>query len=449
MTKVPNFESKYEPTDAERAALNKQAQRRRVKPVAPRFDEAGPGDANRATTEVPKSELKNKFTDAGRAAPNGQAQRRRVKPIAPQEARSGDAARATSEVPNSEPKCNSTDAGRLALNGQAQRWKEPTVEPRLGEAGPGDGKRAVAEDPKYESTDGKRSALDRQEQRQKEQPVAPGLNEAGPGDADRTEDSKYEQTDVERAALDRQAQRQKEQPPAPRFSLVADDRGFRIVLNHPDANVAHSLAKEALATASDDFFEGLLDQLCGLANIDESYDKISERKLNFLFSTIIDGKPKDAAHSLHLFHMVAGSTVLVQTLQNYSRLQNRISSMDRDLCDISPFLIEKTTALIKELTQLQESDARSINQFARTYCKQLEASERYRRSGEPSATVHVAPGGQAIVGNVTHAPPQTAPNNPTAAPRALTNQQHSAVTIIGEPDRVPVPVRRRKTPNDQ
>ena len=170
-----------------------------------------------------------------------------------------------------------------------------------------------------------------------------------------TEVPKYEPTDAERAALDRQAQRQKDQPPAPRFSLIADYRGFGVILNHPDGDVAHSLVKEALATANDDLYAGLLDQLCGLANIDESYDKINESNLNFLFSIIIDGKPKNSAHSLLLFHMAAGSMVQVKMLQNFSRLQNRILSMDRDLCDISPFLIEKTTALIKELSQLQES----------------------------------------------------------------------------------------------
>jgi hypothetical protein len=366
MTEVPNSEPKYEPTDAERAALNKQAQRRRVKPVAPRLNEAWPGDADRAATEVP----------------------------------------------NSEPKYESMDAKRAALNKQAQQQKE-------------------------------------------QQPVAPRLNEAGPGDADRTmtevpnSEPKYEPTDAERTVLNRQAQRQKEQPIAPRFKLVADDRGFRIELDHPDSVVAHSLVKEAFATADDDFYWGLLGQLCGLANIDGSYDQISESDLNFLASIIINGMPKDGLHSLLLFHMAAGSMVQAQMLQNFSRIQKRISCIDRDLCDISPFLIEKTTALIKELSQLQHSTERSINRFARTFCMQLDTSERYRRSGEPSTTVHVAPGGQAIVGNVTHATPQTSPTNAAAAPRALTDQQHSAMPIIGEPDRVPVPVRRRKKSNDQ
>ena len=266
-----------------------------------------------------------------------------------------------------------------------------------------------------------------------------------------TEVPKYEPTDAERAALDRQAQRQKDQPPAPRFSLIADYRGFGVVLNHPDGNVAHSLVKEALATANDDLYTGLLGQLCGLANLDESYDQINESDLNFMLSMMIVGKPKDGSHALLLFHMAAGSMVQVRKLENSLRIQKRISYLDRDLIDISPFLIEKTTALIKELSVLQDTTDRGVNQFARTYCKQLEASERYRRSGEPSTTVHVAPGGQAIVGNVTHANPQTAPNNPTAGPRALTDQQHSAMPIIGEPDRVPVPVRRRKKQknNDQ
>jgi hypothetical protein len=327
---------------------------------------------------------------------------------------------------------------------------------RISKTGPGDA--AMTEvpnsEPKYEPTDAERAALNKQAQRWRVKPVAPRLNEAGPGDAGRVvtevpnSEAKYELTDAERAVLDKQAQRQKEQPPAPRFKLVADDRGFRIELDHPDRVVAHSLVKEAFATADDDFYWGLLGQLCGLANIDESYDHICESDLNFLASIIINGMPKDGLHSLLLFHIAAGSMVQVQLLQNFSRIQKRISYMDRDLCDISPFLIEKTTALIKELSQLQDSTERSISRFARTFCMQLETSERYRRSGEPSTTVHVAQGGQAIVGNVTHATPQTAPNNPTPGPRSLTDQQHSAMPIIKEPDRVAVPVRRRKN-NDQ
>ena len=254
---------------------------------------------------------------------------------------------------------------------------------------------------------------------------------------------KYEPTDAERAVLNRQAQRQKEQPVAPRFKVVADYRGFRIVLDHPDSVVAHSLFKEAIATADDDFYEGLLGQLCGLANIDgPTVDRESD--LNFLLSIIINGKPKDGP--THCFYFIWPSALWCRCkrCKIFRAFKNEFRAMDRDLCDISPFLIEKTTALIKNLSLLQDSTERSINRFARTYCMQLEASERYRRSGEPSTTVHVAPGGQAIVGNVTHATPQTAPNNPTAAPRALTDQQHSAMPIIGEPDRVAVPVRRRK-----
>jgi hypothetical protein len=141
--------------------------------------------------------------------------------------------------------------------------------------------------------------------------------------------------------------------------------------------------------------------------------------------------------------MAVTTNALMQEYQNLSRIQKRIAALDRDLEEISPFLIEKTTALIKSLSAQEESSLNAINQLARTFCKQLEASERYRRSGEPSTTVHVAPGGQAIVG-ITHGTPQTAPNDLTAAPRSLTDQQHSAMPIIGEPDRVPVPLRRRK-----
>jgi hypothetical protein len=268
-----------------------------------------------------------------------------------------------------------------------------------------------------------------------------------PTDADHAtaEAPKYEPTEAERAALNRQAQRQKEQSVSPRLKTFAGYGGFGIVMDHPDMTVARSLFKEALGTADDDFCDGLLSQFFDLVNMDDSCDQITEVDLNFLISMVKNGKPKDEHHTMLLFQMGGIHMVLIKMMRNYLRIQREFMLIDRDWTDKNPYLIEKRESLIKSLSLLLQETDRSVNRLARTLCMQSEALERYRRSGEPSMTVQqLTVAQQAIVGNVTHTSPQTAPNNPTTAPRALTDQQHTAMPIIGEPDRVAVPVRRRK-----
>jgi hypothetical protein len=258
-----------------------------------------------------------------------------------------------------------------------------------------------------------------------------------------TELREYKPTEAERAALDKQAQRQKEQPVAPRLKVVVDYRGQRVVHDHPDGVVADLLLKEGIGTADDDFYQGLLAQL----GVFEDDGDLLETELNFVLSTIINGKPKDQLETMLLTGMGEGFVVQMKMMQNFSRIQKQFLRIESDLTEKNPHLIREIPSLIKSLALLMDSTERSINRFARTFCMQLEALDRHRRSGEPSMTVQqltVSQGGQAIVGNITHATPQTAPNNPTARPRALTDQQQSAMPIIGESDRVAEPLRRRQ-----
>lgn len=261
-----------------------------------------------------------------------------------------------------------------------------------------------------------------------------------------TEVSKYEPTDRESVALNKQAQRQTEQPPAPRFSVVEDYRGIRVEQDHPDSVVAHSLLKDALGTVDDDFCRGLLAQLSAFDSLGDA--AAVETELNFLLSVIKSGKPKDELDTMLLALMGKTFQVPMRIAQNFACIQRDVLNMRRDLTEKDPFVLREIAAIIKNLSLLQESTERSFNRCARTYAILLEALDRHRRSGEPSTTVQqltVAQGGQAIVGNVTHAAPQMAPNNPTSSPRALTDQQDSAMPIIGEPDRVAVPLRRGET----
>ena len=57
-----------------------------------------------------------------------------------------------------------------------------------------------------------------------------------------------------------------------------------------------------------------------------------------------------------------------------------------------------------ELVAQQDSAERAFNKLARTFAAQVEALKRYRSGGEQKMTVqhvHVAEGGQAVIGNVS------------------------------------------------
>ena len=67
---------------------------------------------------------------------------------------------------------------------------------------------------------------------------------------------------------------------------------------------------------------------------------------------------------------------------------------------------------------MQDSAERAFNKLARTFATQMEALKRYRTGGEQKVVQHVSvsDGGQAIVGNVTQAPRETAANGAASGP---------------------------------
>jgi hypothetical protein len=443
---APHSEPKYEPTDAERAALNRLVQRQKERLSAPCFNEAGPGDADRAVAKVPNSQPKYEPTDAERVALNRQARRPRLDG-------------ATAKVPNSEPKYETTDAERAAPHRQAQPQKEQPPAPRFNEAGPEDADRAMTEvpksEPKYEPTNAERAAqaqdalslaLDTLAQLRKQQPAAPYVV---PNEVPDCKPGEYEPTDAERAVLDWHAQRQMEQPPAPRLKVVDDYGGARVEVDHPEpVVVGRCLLKEALGIVDDDFFDALMSQLSALVDL---LDANAEAEVNMVLSTIINGKPKDHSHIQLLFQQGACFLQSARFMQYSHRIEDELSAVQRDLRDkkFSRMINENNYSLIENLSRLKETTQRNSTQFIRMQCLLVEASDRHGRAGEPSLTVQqLTVARQAFVGNISHATPQTAPNNPTAGPRVLTDRQHSAMPIIGEPDRVAIPFRRRKKSND-
>jgi hypothetical protein len=105
-----------------------------------------------------------------------------------------------------------------------------------------------------------------------------------------------------------------------------------------------------------------------------------------------------------------------------------------------------------ETLQQQDSAEHAFNKLARTFTAQLEALKRYRTGGEQKVTVQhvsVSEGGQAIVGNVTHATPQSAPETSAKSVPVLTEAQQAPMTIAGKPQRARALARRRRNDDGQ
>jgi hypothetical protein len=93
----------------------------------------------------------------------------------------------------------------------------------------------------------------------------------------------------------------------------------------------------------------------------------------------------------------------------------------------------------------REMVERALNRLARTFTAQIEALDRHRTGGAQTVSVQNLSirGGQAIVGNVTQAPRQSAPNEAAAPAPAPANIRNEAMEIPDEPRRKQVPMKRK------
>jgi hypothetical protein len=176
------------------------------------------------------------------------------------------------------------------------------------------------------------------------------------------------------------------------------------------------ILKKALGTTDDYFVQGIIRQLIRLT----PDSRIVEDQLNFMLSFIKDINPRNQLEAMLGTQM---ATVHVATMTLGQRL-----------------------AHAKSLPE-QDSAERALNKLARTFTLQMEALQRYRSGGEQTVTVqHVSvnEGGQAIVGNVTQAPPGNASAQAAEARSALTDAKPAPMTILGERVREPAPIQRRE-----
>jgi hypothetical protein len=189
-------------------------------------------------------------------------------------------------------------------------------------------------------------------------------------------------------------------------------------LGYIDWNIGAALLMETLGTIDHEFMEGLLDQLCQLAN---NKGKILERDFRFILAVVQGIEPRDQIETMHAAQMAAIHLTMMKIVP-------QVSSS-------------------KWLAQ-QEHNVRAINKLAGTFAMQMQAIKRYRTGGEQKVTVQhvsVSDGGQAIVGNVTQTATTAKEKAAKAKPvLALTDASGTAMPPVRARERATVPVRRRQ-----
>lgn len=205
-----------------------------------------------------------------------------------------------------------------------------------------------------------------------------------------TANPKYEPTSQERIPIPR-VRAQKSASPAPRLDdPITKKQGATVSRDHQDKAIGCAPSREATGTADKNFLVGLLG------------GSIDEDRLSFPTSVLKGMKPRDQIEAMLLTQMAAVHKAITRFTQQLAGAEN--------------------------IQQLDFAE-RGLNRLARTFAAQTEAFKRYRSGGEQNVTVQNV----AIVGNVTQAPREAAPNEAAASPPALADSRNQAMTILDKP----------------
>jgi hypothetical protein len=158
----------------------------------------------------------------------------------------------------------------------------------------------------------------------------------------------------------------------PRLTVTTDDANItKIKINDSDPAFGQFALMKALGTTDLDFFDGLIGQL-----VNASSEKgASEKGTNFMLAVVKGLEPRDQIEAMLASQMAAVHMALMTFSRRLAHVEN---------------------------IQQQDGAERAFNKLARTFAAQVSTLKDYRSKGEQKMTVvHVAEGGQAIVGNVS------------------------------------------------
>jgi hypothetical protein len=196
-------------------------------------------------------------------------------------------------------------------------------------------------------------------------------------------DEPYTLTHLEQKAAERQVARNAGTGPRPRIKVVKQTvkdgkKSVQLSVDHKDAETGELLLMESLGTGSPFVASFLTEQLAFLA---ESDGTIREAVLNRHLALVQEIGPVDTVEAMLACQMVAVHVVTMGIAKSVYG-----SSGDR-----------------------REVYLSQLNKLGRTFSTQIDALKRYRSTGAQKVVVehrhyHLAPGSQAVFGDVTGAP---------------------------------------------
>jgi hypothetical protein len=174
--------------------------------------------------------------------------------------------------------------------------------------------------------------------------------------------------------------------------------GPRLKVSGSTVNINYQALLKAIGSTDGDFLEGFVKQL---VNVGSQGSVADESGANFMLAVVKGIEPRDQVEAMLAAQMAA--------------VHNATMTFARRLVHV-------------ELVVQQDSAQNAFNKLARTFAAQVEALKRYRSGGEQKMTVqhvHVAEGGQAIVGNVN------APTEGVGARKKVGDQPHALAYAPG------------------
>jgi hypothetical protein len=218
-----------------------------------------------------------------------------------------------------------------------------------------------------------------------------------------------ERRKAEYQAAERKPYRQEAETPAPRVVVTSK--------YYPNESLDMERLVEAFGSEDRDFVNGLAQQLIFVGA------RLNLDALSFMIAVIKGIKPNDQIEAMLAAQMAATHITMMTFTHRLAHAED---------------------------LPHQDSAERTLNKLARTFTTQTQALMRYRTGGEQKVTVQRVSVNQAIVGNnISQAAHEDALEKPANATHALTDARQHAMEIIREPERAPVPARRRQKDDGQ
>jgi hypothetical protein len=183
----------------------------------------------------------------------------------------------------------------------------------------------------------------------------------------------YQTTPAEKEAVRRILAHRQGRSSAPQVSIRHESGTAAISLKQGDSIVASAVFMDALGICEEDFASWYLSQIIEVARPGARAD---EKATNAMLAGIAAMRPRDETEAMLIAQMIATHELAMTFARRLKHIEN---------------------------IPQQDSAVNGLTKLTRTYAAQMEALKRYRSGGEQKMTVqhvHVAEGGQAIVGNV-------------------------------------------------